>query len=242
MPSKASFLGENLPSINVSIKTLVYYDTALYIGFMQRGIIYGRVSTHRQDYDRQVNELKEYARRNDIDVVQVFTEHISGTVKTKARASGHAMFEYIQSNPIDIVLVSDISRMGRSAIDVQKTIHQLVFEFGINLYTHQQGLKAINGDGSINVSFKLITDVMANVAQMERERLIENIHSGLAEARRKGKTLGRPKGTIQGKEKTLERYPRVVRELRTGLSLRKVAKLCDVSVNTVRKVKDAMLD
>lgn len=207
---------------------------------MKKGIIYGRVSTQRQDFDRQVNELKEYAERNQIEIVQVFAEQISGTIKTKRRISGQAMFAYLANNHVDVVLVSDISRIGRSAIDAQNIIHQLIHEQGLNLYTHQQGLSARGADGSINTTFKLVTDVIANVAQMERERIIQNIHSGLAEARRKGKILGRPKGSKQTIEAILKRYPKVVRELKTGLSLRKVAKLCDVSVNTVRKVKEAM--
>lgn len=207
---------------------------------MQKGIIYGRVSTNKQDYDRQVNELSQYAERNHIEIVKVFTEQISGVVKTKSRRSGQAMLDYIAQNPVNVVLVSDISRMGRSAMDVQTIIHQLVEDFGLNLYIHQQGMNARDKDGNLNTAFKLVTDVIANVAQMERERIVFNINSGLAEARRKGKTLGRPKGTVQSVSDTITRYPKVVRELKAGLSLRKTAKLCDVSVNTVRKVKQAM--
>lgn len=207
---------------------------------MKKGIIYGRVSTDKQDYDRQVNELTNYAQRNDIEIVRVFTDVTSGKSKAKDRKAAKEMFEFIESEKVDTVLVSELSRLGRSAIDVQNNIHTLVYELELNLYIHQQGMNARGLKGKVNSTFKLITDVLANVAQMEREQISERVKSGLQEAKRKGKKLGRPKGSTQDTKQLLSKYPKVQRELRNGLSLRKVSKLCEVSVNTVIKVQKAM--
>ncbi len=205
-----------------------------------KAIIYGRVSTDKQDYSRQVNELKAYAKNNGYEVVNTFADIQSGKTKAKDRKAAKEMFSYIENNKVDIVLVSEISRIGRSAIDVQKNIDTIVNVLGIDLYIHQQSMKARNKDGKVNAAFKLVTDVLANVAQMEREQISERVKSGLEEARRKGKTLGRPTGATQSNKVLLSKYKNVVDNLGHGLSLRKTAKLCDVSVNTVRKVKEAL--
>ncbi|MEL6941054.1 MAG: recombinase family protein [Bacteroidota bacterium] len=207
---------------------------------MKKGIIYGRVSTEKQEYDRQVNELTAYAKRNDIEVVRVFTDVSSGKTKAKSRKAAKQMFDFINNEKIDIVLVSELSRLGRSAIDVQNNIHTLVYDLGLNLYIHQQGMNARDKRNKVNPTFKLITDVLANVAQMEREQISERVKSGLEEARRKGKTLGRPTGSTHDNDTILAKYPKVQRKLKEGFSLRNTAKICEVSVNTVRKVKAAM--
>ena len=205
-----------------------------------KAIIYGRVSSDQQKHDRQISELQEYARKNEIEVLEIFTDTMSGKHQVKKRPGTRSMFEYIGANKIDIVLVSEISRLGRSAIDVQKNIHEIVFSLGLNLYVHQQGMTARGKSGKVNSSFKLITDVLANVAEMESEILSERIKSGLAEARRKGKTIGRPTGTKKTVKDILIKYHKVVRTLNAGLSIRDVAKVCGVSTVTVQKVKSAM--
>ncbi len=206
----------------------------------KKAAIYARVSTDRQECTRQVNDLKEYAKRNDLEVVEVFIDITSGETQAQSRKSAKIMFDYLRQERIAVLLLSELARFGRNAIDVQNNIHTVVHELGLDMHIHQLGLKARDRDGNINPVFKIVTDVMANIAQIERERISASVKSGLREAKRKGKVLGRPKGfSIQG-EALLARYPKVCRELRQGLSLRKIAKLCDVSVNTVRKVKAAM--
>lgn len=209
---------------------------------MQTAIIYGRVSLNRQDYERQVQDLQRYADVNEYKVVQVFTDNISGNSKTKNRKESKKMLDYLKHNEVSIVLVSEISRLGRSAMDVQNTINEIVYNHKVNLYIHQQGLVAYTKQGKLNTTFKLITDVLANVAEMELEQIRDRILSGLENARRKGITLGRPKGTTKNGEEILNQYPKVIKELRQKkpLSLRKIAKLCDVSVNTVQKVKKTL--
>lgn len=207
---------------------------------MKKGVIYSRVSTNSQDVERQEKELTEYALRNDIKIVQSFTDVHTGKSRVKDRTCARLMFGYLDQHKIDLVLISEISRLGRSTIDVQNNIHEIVYERGLNLYVHQQGMNARDRRGRVNATFKLVTDVLANVAQMEREMISERVKSGLENARRKGKTLGRPVGSAQNKAALLEKYPKVRRELKAGLSLRKVAALAGVSVNTVRKVQAAM--
>lgn len=210
-------------------------------GQMQ-AVIYSRVSTQTQDTQRQIADLTQWAEANGYTVAQVFQDVQSGKTKAAARAGAAAMFNYLQQGTTDIVLCSEISRLGRSTIDVQNNINKIVHKMGIALHIHQQGLTSHTADGQINTTFKLITDVLANVAQMEREQIADRVRSGLRNARANGKTLGRPKGATQTDAQLLQKYAHVAKELRSGLSLRKTAKLCDVSVNTVRKVQQALTD
>lgn len=203
---------------------------------MKKAIIYTRVSTVNQDTQRQINDLQEWATANKYEVVKVFQDVQSGKTAAKSRKGSKAMFDYLNDNKIDIVLCSEISRLGRSAIDVQKNINEIVFEKNISLYIRQQGLIS-HIDGQINSTFKLISDVLANVAQMEREQISERVKSGLRNAVKNGKTLGRAKGSTKDNATFLSENKNVVKYLKEGLSIRNVAKICDVSPNTVQKVK-----
>ena len=204
---------------------------------MKKAVIYGRVSTIKQDYERQVKDLEKYAIVHDYEIVRVFTDTASGATKAENRKAAKAFLTFLDFNKIDIVLVSEISRLGRSAIDVQKTIDEIVNVRQINLYIDQQGLTAYQKNGKANTTFKLITDVLANVAEMEREQITFRIKSGLENAKRKGKTLGRPEGTSKSEEQFLKENKRVVKELDKGTSVRNTAKICEVSTFTVQKVK-----
>lgn len=207
---------------------------------MKKAIIYVRVSKASQDVQRQITDLEKWATMNGFEVMETFEDVTSGKTKASKRTGAKAMFQHLENNKIDIVLTTEISRLGRSAIDVQKNIDKIVNQLGIDLFIHMQNLRAKDTNGNQNSVFKLITDVLANVAQMEREQISERVKSGLRQAKANGKTLGRPIGATQDNKQVLKKYRKVVKELDKGLSLRKVAKLCDVSVNTVRKVQTAL--
>ena len=101
-------------------------------------------------------------------------------------------------------------------------------------------METLLSSGKENIVFKPILITLMGYAEMERELTRERILSGLDEARRKGKKLGRPKGSVIDKTHLLEKHKKVVKELKTGMSIRKTAKICAVSVFTVQKVKRLM--
>lgn len=83
----------------------------------------------------------------------------------------------------------------------------------------------------------LLLGVLADLAEMEKELLVERISSGLDEAKRKGKKLGRPKGSILSPQELLEKHPGVVKDLREGISLRRTVAFRKASLDTVQRVK-----
>jgi DNA invertase Pin-like site-specific DNA recombinase len=94
-----------------------------------------------------------------------------------------------------------------------------------------------NGGLKANTSFNMIVSVMSNVAEMERETMLERQREGIAIAKANGTYKGRVKGSTEDKVEFLNKYKNVIKELKQGIPLRKVAKLCDVSLGTVQKVK-----
>jgi putative DNA-invertase from lambdoid prophage Rac len=145
--------------------------------------IYCRVSTHDQICDRQESELKSYADRCDYDVVRIFKEVGSGAKND--RLERKRVMALARSREIDIILVSELTRWGRSTIDLIDSLHQL--------QSWQVSLIAQNGF-QFDLSTphgKMIAQIMATLAEFERDLLKERIKSGLANARAKGKIFGR---------------------------------------------------
>src|SRR5210317_1228095 len=96
-------------------------------------VIYGRVSTNSQDFERQVLELREFAEKMEYDVVGEFAEKISGGMKNEERPELINMISYIKKSEVDKVLCWEMSRLGRNTLEVLKTI-ELLNENKISLY------------------------------------------------------------------------------------------------------------
>lgn len=151
-----------------------------------RAVIYARVSTHDQKCDRQVAELREYADRCNYELIQVYIETGSGS--RIDRIERKKVLQVARSRKIDIVLVSELTRWGRSTIDLISTLQQLD-RWGVSLVA-QNGF-----DFDLSTPHgKMIASIMATLAEFERDLLRERVRSGLALARSKGKIFGRPKG------------------------------------------------
>ena len=87
-------------------------------------VIYCRVSStgERQSNERQVRDLKAYAEANHMDVAKIFEEKISGGVKNSERTVLNQCFAYCLDNNIDILLISELSRLGRKVDEVLANI------------------------------------------------------------------------------------------------------------------------
>lgn len=203
-----------------------------------RAVIYARVSstTDRQNTDRQVIDLTDYATRNNYEVVKVFEEHISGATKNTERPVLMECLEYATTNAIDIILCSELSRLGRNCDEVLKNVLQCK-DTHTNLYFQKENLSLFNADGGENPYVNIMIAVLGTAAQLERDNIKFRLNSGRAKYIAEGGRLGRPVGTKKTPEQLSQEYPKVVRELKKGTSIRRTAKLCDVSAFTVQKVK-----
>lgn len=202
--------------------------------------IFARVSTtDRQTTTRQVNDLRDLCANQSWTVAHVITEHVSGAKTNDVREGVQQLFDLATRRAVQKVVITEISRIGRNVSESVQIIDRLTAA-GVSLYIQNIGMETLLADGRPNFMFKPILLTLVGFAEMERELLRERIRSGLDTARRNGKKLGRPEGKTETTADILAKYPKVVKELRAGTSVRKAAKICDVSANTVQKVSQAV--
>lgn len=149
------------------------------------------------------------------------------------------IFDLARKEEIQEVISLELSRLGRNAMDVRQTILHLI-ELGVCTHIVNRSLKSLDRNRKKDNTVMLILGLLADLAEMEKETLVERIHSGLDEARRKDKKLGRPVGSHIDDRKLLQDYAGVAKDLKSGLSIRKTAAFRKVSVDTVQRVKKAM--
>ena len=205
---------------------------------MKAAVIYARVSStgERQSTSRQVADLTDYAIRNNLEVVEVYEEHISGAKRNEERAVLTECIDYAVTNGVEVVLFSELSRCGRAVWEVLDTIRTLK-DNGINAYFQKEGLSLFGADGRENPYLAVMVSVLGVCAQLERENLLFRLNSGKARFVANGGRLGRKVGSVKSKERKQEEYGKVIRSLKAGKSIRDTAAICGVSVSTVQRVK-----
>ena len=198
-----------------------------------KAIIYSRVSTNDQSTSRQVNELKDV---EGYEVHKTFQETISGYTKSiEERPELQNAIHYAKKNNIEVIMVHEISRLGRRTIEVLKLLEDLK-SLGIEVFVKSLGL-LINGNGSMEAINKLIITLLSDLARMESDQLSYRIKSGLEERKRNGLAVGRQYGTKESEDKFLEKHKNVIRYLKKGESIRWIATKLKMSPTTVHKVK-----
>lgn len=204
---------------------------------MKRVVIYARVSTNSQDYDRQISDLREYAKKMDYVVVKEFSEKISGAKKVAEREQLSELLDYVEANQIDKVLIYECSRLSRRIVDFLQVIERLT-EKGISLYILQNGLETLQSDGKPNPIAQLVLGMIAQFNSMERGLIRSRMESGYNHFRSNGGKVGRKQGYTKTVDAMKEEYAEEIRLLRKGISLRNINKITHTSVNTLRKVRD----
>ena len=200
-----------------------------------KAIIYARVSTAGQDYDRQLAELKQYADRMGYDVVKTFSEKISGAKKVEERQAMTELLNYVEVNKVDKVLIYECSRLSRRAVDFLSII-ETFNEKKISLYIHQNGLETLLPNGEINPIATLVLGILAQFNSMERSLIRSRMESGYNNYRNNGGVVGRKVGYRKTNEQMKEEYAEEIRLLKKAYSLRNVSKITHTSVNTLRKL------
>ena len=191
---------------------------------------YNRISTANQNLERQL------AKQNPDEVL--FNDVISGSVAFANRKSAKDLIAQIESGVITFVVVSSVDRLGRNLHDIINTLEYFNSK-GVTLRVDNLGLESMTL-GKVNPTFNLIISVMANVAQMERETLLERQREGIAVAKAKGIYTGRVKGSVETDAEVLAKYRDVAKFLKMGKPLRDVKSRCNVSLGTVQKVKKTL--
>lgn len=201
-------------------------------------VIYARVSSvnDRQDTTRQIEDLKRYANSQDIEVVSIFEEHISGTKKNEERQVLTDCIQYCISNSVNYLLLSELSRLGRSTLQVLRSL-DILHEAKVSVYIQNIGLYTLQANGDINPIASIIVTILAEMANIERSGIVYRLNSGRANYISRGGKLGRKVGSVKTEDRMKDEYKEVIALLKKGYSIRNIAKLQHVGVSTVQRVK-----
>ena len=228
-------LEQDIPVIFASVKEVTIMKTA---------VIYARVSSSndRQNTQRQIEDLTQFASRNEYQLMGTYEEHISGATKNENRMVLMECINYCIEHQVNYLLLSELSRLGRSTLEALKVI-EVLNENKVCLYLANYGLETLDKDGKVNPTCHLLCTILLEVAQMERGMIRTRMAMGYQEYLNKRKEdkenhpLGRPTKYKKSDTAYREQYAKELTLLRKGVSLRNVSKITGTSIGTLRKIK-----
>ena len=206
---------------------------------MEKVVLYCRVSTQIQDYERQVSDLTQFAKKHQWEIAETFTEKISGAKKNDERKELTSLLSYARVHYGHRVLVTDLSRLGRDTFQVLAAIDMLN-KAKVSLYIMNYNIETLTPDGKVNPMSQFMITLLAEVARMERRTIKERMASGYNNFRANGGKVGRKTGYRKSDEDFRTQYKDVFRLLGKGVSLRDISKATGVSVNTVKRCKSLL--
>ena len=206
-------------------------------------VIYARVSSQndRQDTKRQVQDLKRYAESQNLKILKVYEEHISGAKKIEERQVLSECLEYCTSHSVKILLVSELSRLGRSTLQVLRSL-EILHEAKVSVYIQNIGISSLQPNGEVNPIASIMITILAEMSNIERSNIQYRLNSGRKQYIERGGKLGRKPGSCKTTEQMKEEYKEVISLLKKDYSIRNVAKLTGCSVQTVQTVKNLFIN
>ena len=212
---------------------------------MEKVVLLARVSTDKQEYRRQITELKAFCGKMNWEIVGTFANKVSSAETIENRTEIVEMMEFVRENEVKRVVCLEISRLGRNTLEALKVI-QILNENNVSLYIKNYSLETLNADGSVNPVASLICTILLEIASMERLTIRERMNSGrtqyIERCRREGIKMGRPATYKKELDTYKQQYQKEIGMLKKGISLRNVASITGTSVNTIRKIKELCID
>ena len=201
-------------------------------------VIYARVSSigDRQNTDRQISDLLDYVEYQKLELCKIYEEHISGAKKNSERPVLQQAIEFCKSNKVSILLVSELSRLGRNAFEVLATVKDLI-DSGVNLYMQKEQLTLLDAEGKPTMFAPIMIATLSTCAQLERENIKFRLNSGRKLYIERGGKLGRKVGSVKTTEQKREEYRDIISYLKRGYSVRNTAKLSGKGISTVQRIK-----
>lgn len=208
-----------------------------------KAIIYSRVSstTERQNTERQIHDLKRYAMNNGMEIVNVFSEKISGAKTNADRTILNECLQFAKEENIDFVLFSELSRLGRNILQVQEVI-KWFSDNKINAYFDKEKLTILNEDGEVAPTTTILVACLSMVAQIERDNIKYRLNSGRERAKDMGVRMGRKVGSTETADDKKDKYPITLNLLRKGYKMSDILTISNsrgekVSLSTVKRLK-----
>jgi len=190
---------------------------------MSRLFAYCRVSTTDQTTDNQVQEIK--AAGFNIDPKRIVSECISGSTQASARPAFAKLLDRLEEG--DILVVTKLDRLGRNAMDVRATVEALA-QNGVRVHC-----LALGGVDLTSSAGKMTMQVLAAIAEFERDLLIERTQQGLTRAKAEGKHCGRPTALTE------EQRAEVLQRLHRGEAVAALARDFNTSRQTIMRIRES---
>ena len=189
-----------------------------------KAVIYSRVSTNEQTIENQLKVLREVAEKRGLEVVrEISDEGISGAIGRDARKGFDELIKGSIKNEWDIILVWDVSRLGRSLQHLVSFLDD-IHSANCDLYIHQNGLDTSTASG------KMMFQMIGVFSEFERSMIRERVIAGQQRAKSEGKHIGRPTNVNDG-------IITAVYQLRqNNVPIKRIAKDLQIGVGTVYKV------
>ena len=204
----------------------------------KKAVIYARVSSEndRQDTSRQIKDLESFSIKNDMIIVKTYEEHISGAKKNEERQVLTECLNYCTKEKVDFLLLSELSRLGRSTLQVLKSL-EILHQAKVSVYIQNLGIYSLQPNGDVNPIASILITVLAEMGNIERSNIQYRLNSGRANYIRNGGKLGRKVGSVKTIEQKKEQYKDIISYLKRGYSIRNVAKLTNKGISTVQRIK-----
>ena len=207
---------------------------------MKKVVLLLRVSTNSQDYEYQRSTLTDLCNRNGWEVVRTFENKVSGAKKNEEREEIVELLDYIKNNEVDMVMATEVSRVGRNTLEALKTI-EILNENKVNLYFANYNIETLLPDKSVNPIARLILTICLEISAYERKLIRYRMKAGYDDYLKRRKEdpalrLGR-QGYKKDEQSYREEYQQELSLLRKGISLRNVQKITGTSIGTLQKIK-----
>lgn len=213
------------------------YITRCQVFALMNVAIFFRACIPSPEDELQVELLKRIAERKQYHVIDTII------ARPDERETYELRLEYLldlaERGEVSKVLVPQVAHLGKTPGEAMHTL-DILQEFRVSVYIHDLGMETFDAYGNPNAAFISIRLILDGFAESEQVFRSTRIRNGQARAKANGKHIGRPSGSGQTRRQVLEKYPNIVRKLKRGLPMRKIAHDCAVSLNTVRKVKKAL--
>ncbi|MET3028478.1 recombinase family protein [Flavobacterium sp. UW10123] len=189
----------------------------------------------------RTSTIEQSTLRQENTTYKTYIDKCSGSIPFNERPSAIKLLNDISANKVEVLHIHSIDRLGRNAYDIQTTLNTLN-TLNINVYVENIGLYSMI-ENKTNSIFKMITDVLSNVAEMERSSLLERQREGILIAKAKGTYKGRQMNTNETTEQFLSKYNQSHLELikDKNYSIRKLASITNLSNNTIVKIRKTLI-
>lgn len=226
------------------------YKVFVYIRFintnlisMEKVVLFCRVSStsDRQNYDRQINDLTQYAKSVNHEVVSIFAEKVSGAKRNEERTELMKMVEFVNRNYVDKIMVTELSRLGRDPLQILQTI-EILNKNKISLFIQNYNIETLTPEKEINPMSQFLITILAEIARMERKAIENRLSSGYHNYRSNGGAVGRKKGYKKSIDEMQVQYAEEIKMLRKGYNYQHISQITNTNKNTLTKLRQMFVE